>query len=86
VAFAQAQAAPQLHAKPMAVSRPAPRAELPKESSAAVPVVPDAGPLAAKVVQQTSPGPRTSANEEGEINGLDAFDPAVFNRQMHPRK
>ena len=88
VAFAQAQAAPQLHSKPMAISRPAPRSELPKENSTAVPLVPDARPLTApaKGVPPPSPSPGASANEEREINALDAFDPAVFNRQIHPRK
>src|SRR5205085_10245037 len=86
VGFAQTQAIPSA-ARPMVVSRPAPRPELSKESPA---LVTDAAPLAPISRNETRANPMVPAanadSQEPQVNALDLFDPVVFNRQMHPGK
>jgi hypothetical protein len=83
VVFAQGQSAPPLPGRPATVSRPAPRSELAKGApvTPSLPLQPTPAPIKATMPPSLSPG--TSADN---LNTLDAFDPAVFNRQAQPRQ
>jgi hypothetical protein len=86
VAFAQAQVTPPLRAKPIAISRPLARSEVSTEA----PSLPPDGKAAAPRAEAPSASiPMTAANREEQAQGataLDPFDPAIFNRQVQPRK
>jgi hypothetical protein len=101
--FAQAQAlstpivrkrdalTPGENAKPTAVSKPVPRADVPGEAAkpAKLPPLPDAEPVnpyAPKDTTPPAPDPVTAGSDEPLLNPLDPFDPAAFNRQTRSRK
>jgi hypothetical protein len=87
----QAAPTPGQNAKPTAVSKPVPRADVPGKAAqpAKLPPLPEAEPLnpyAPKESSPTVPDPVAAGSDELLLNPLDPFDPAAFNRQTRSRK
>jgi hypothetical protein len=86
--FAQAQTTAPLRARPMVISRPAPRTEIPQDNPAfASEATPPSDAMTPPSHQpQTNAGQPTDAGPQPLANALDPFDPAIFNRQTRLRK
>jgi hypothetical protein len=81
VAFAQGQAMPPLSAKPALASRPTPRGELANGVPVALSHSPSAAAAPSKATNPPSFAPKIPADDKQQLNTLDVFDPAAFNRQ-----